>query len=206
MSRESPLILASASPRRRELLAALVAEFAVVASGVDEAFAGDPIDDARRLALAKARDVAARKPGAVVIGSDTIVYAGGKAYAKPLDEADALAIWRALRGRPHSVVTAFAVVAPSGEQVGHVVPAVTLASLDDDAVRAYVASGRPMDKAGAYAIQDDDVPTVERLDGCYCSVMGLPLHALRHALQAAGVACQDPSLSREVCRRCPDRG
>ena len=199
------LILASASPRRRELLGALVEDFETVASTVDEVLGADPVADAESLALAKAREVAARCPGAVVIGSDTIVTDGRRSYGKPEDAADALEMWRTLRGITHRVVTGVAIVGPEGESVGHSVSDVELSALDDDAVRAYIASGRPMDKAGAYAIQDADVPTVARFEGCYCSVMGLPLWRLRAMLAAAGVTTREPAGSRPGCADCPER-
>lgn len=199
------VILASASPRRRELLAALVEDFETVTSTVDEVLGADAVADAEALATAKAREVAARYPGAVVIGSDTIVTDGRRSYGKPEDAADALAMWRALRGMTHRVVTGVAIVGPEGSRVGHSVSDVELSALDDDAVQAYIDSGRPMDKAGAYAIQDADVPTVSRFEGCYCSVMGLPLWRLRAMLAAAGVSTRDPAASRPGCAACPER-
>jgi septum formation protein len=199
------IILASASPRRRELLAALLDKFEVVPSDIEEPFGHDPVADAESLALAKARAVAMDNPGAVVIGADTIVFDGGRAYAKPAGEEEALAMWRALRGRAHRVVTGVAVVGPAGfERSGHSISQVTLAGLDDAAVRAYIASGRPMDKAGAYAIQDTDVGTVSRLEGCYCNVVGLPLWRLRALLADAGIACPEPATRRPECASCPD--
>lgn len=199
------IILASASPRRRELLAALLDEFEVVPSDIEEPFGHDPVADAESLALAKARAVARANPAAVVIGADTIVFDGGRAYAKPADKAEALAMWRALRGRAHRVVTGVAVVGPAGfERSGHSMSQVTLADLDDAAVRAYIASGRPMDKAGAYAIQDTDAGTVSGLDGCYCNVVGLPLWRLRALLADAGIACPEPAARRPECASCPD--
>ncbi|MCC7090182.1 MAG: Maf family protein, partial [Dehalococcoidia bacterium] len=137
--------------------------------------------------------------------SDTIVFDGDRAYGKPEDANDALAMWRALRGRTHRVVTGVAVVAPGYEAAGHTISQVELADLADAAVRAYVASGRPMDKAGAYAIQDTDAGTVTRLEGCYCSVMGLPLWQLRTLLEAAGVSCAEPDGIRSECAACPGR-
>ncbi|HML99241.1 MAG TPA: Maf family protein [Tepidiformaceae bacterium] len=198
------VILASASPRRRELLRALFDEFEVVPSEIDEPFGHDPVADAESLALAKAREVARANSGVVVIGADTIVFDELRAYAKPADEADALAIWRALRGRVHRVVTGIAVVGRGFERTGHAISEVELANLDDAAVRAYIASGRPMDKAGAYAIQDTEVGTVARLEGCYCNVVGLPLWRLRELLMSAGAACAEPAARRPGCASCPD--
>lgn len=199
------LVLASASPRRRELLAALLSEFQVVVSDVEEELAGEPEANAAALALAKARDVAAREQHATVIGADTIVFLGGKSYAKPDGEAGVLEMWRELRGQPHRVVTGVAVVGPGFEQSAHVTAEVTLSDLDDGAIRAYAASGRPLDKAGAYAIQDEDVPTVARLDGCYCNVMGLPLWVLRRVLSNNGILTAPPDAVRAVCATCPSR-
>lgn len=199
------VILASGSPRRRELLAALVDAFEVVPSGVEEPLDAPPVENAMRLARDKARDVLSRDPGAVVIGADTIVFLDGRSYEKPTDADDALRIWRELRGRTHGVVTGVAIVSAATESTGAIVSDVTLNDLSDEAVRAYVASGRPMDKAGAYAIQDEDVPTVTRLEGCYCNVMGLPLWTLRRLLERSGVATREPSGMFERCRACPDR-
>lgn len=199
------MILASASPRRRELLQALVADFDVVVSGVEEPWEDDPVANAENLARDKALDVLSKNPGAVVIGADTIVFDDSRSYGKPGDAAEAEEMWRALRGRPHRVVTGFAVATDGGVQVGSVVSEVELSDLADAAVGDYVASGRPMDKAGAYAIQDEDVPTVRRLDGCYCSVMGLPLWSVTRALEARGVRCADPGKQFSRCGACPDR-
>jgi septum formation protein len=199
------VILASGSPRRRELLAALVDTFEVVPSGVEEPLDAPPVENALRLARDKARDVLSRDRGAVVIGADTIVFLDGRSYEKPAGAADALRIWRELRGRTHGVVTGVAIVSAATESTGAVVSDVTLNDLPDEEVRTYVASGRPMDKAGAYAIQDEDVPTVRRLEGCYCNVMGLPLWTLRRLLERAGVATREPSDMFERCRTCPDR-
>ena len=202
-----PIVLASASPRRRELLRALLgdANAAVDPAGIDERADGDPRDDARRLAREKAAAVARRHPGAAVIGADTIVHDGERAYGKPGDAATATAMLRALRGGAHLVATGVAVVSASGAASEVSASRVTLADLDDAAIAAYVASGRPFDKAGAYAIQDEDVPTVAALDGCYCSVMGLPLWRLRALLATAGVAARAPDRALPRCAACPER-
>ena len=199
------VVLASASPRRLELLAALVSAFEVMPSDAAEDLTGDAIADAGRLALAKAQVVAAREPAALVIGADTIVFDGEHSYGKPRDAADAGTMLRALRGRAHTVVTAVAVVAPWKSVTSHSLARVTLANLSEASIDAYVASGRPLDKAGAYAIQDDDVPTVNSIDGCYCSVVGLPLWRLRAMLREAGVDSREPSAMRDRCATCPER-
>lgn len=198
------VILASASPRRKVLLAALIDDFELVAAGLDEPLGAEPVEDARTLALAKAVHAAGRFPAAVVIGADTIVFDDHNSYGKPLDAEDATAMWRVLRGRAHRVVTAFAVIGAGRQLLEASVSEVELANLDDPGIAAYVASGRPLDKAGAYAIQDEDVPTVARLVGCYCSVMGLPLWRMKAALESAGVTCREPDSTFDRCRACPE--
>ncbi|GBD23193.1 Septum formation protein Maf [bacterium HR29] len=200
-----PVVLASASPRRRELLRALVPAFDAREPNVEEVLGHDPIADARRLALAKAAVVAAGLPDAVVLGADTVVHDGRRHYGKPASPDEAAAMLRALRGRPHTVVTAAAVVHAGEVWVGHSEARVWLAELDDAAIAAYVASGRPMDKAGAYAIQDEDVPTVARLEGCYCAVVGLPLWVAWRGLRALGLPAEAPSAAYPRCEACPDR-
>jgi septum formation protein len=200
------LILASGSPRRRELLAALVDDFEVQPSEVPEEMTGDAVGDALRLAFAKAGAVARLCPEAVVIGSDTIVHDGARAYGKPGTPSGAREMLRALAGRPHLVVTAVAAISAEGDTLsGASTTTVHMAALSAASIDAYVASGRPMDKAGAYAIQDEDVPTVASIDGCYCGVMGLPLWLTRRLLESAGVACKEPSLTFPRCSFCPER-
>ncbi len=199
------VVLASASPRRRELLQVLLDGFTVDPADIDEHTTDDPRADALRLAREKASAVARRHPGAVVIGADTIVHDGERAYGKPGDDGTATAMLRALRGKTHLVVTGIAVVSASGAASEVSASHVTLGELDDDAIAAYVASGRPLDKAGAYAIQDEDVSTVTALDGCYCSVMGLPLWRLRSILAAAGLVVREPHASLSRCEGCPER-
>ena len=199
------IILASASPRRRELLAALVSGFEVIPADVPEPLAGDPCENAVALAVAKAAAVARTFPGAVVIGSDTIVHDGRSPFGKPLDGADATQMLRALRGREHVVATGVAVVTPEVSASGCSLTTVSLTNLTDTQIAAYVASGRPLDKAGAYAIQDEDIPTVSAIEGCYCGVMGLPLWLLGRLLTQAGIETGDPPATFERCAVCPER-
>ena len=201
------VILASASPRRRELLAALLPTFEVVVSDIEEPMTEDPERDAVHLALGKATAVAGRAEfvGAVVIGADTIVHDGLKAYGKPSDPADAVAMLTALRNRTHRVFTGVAVTGGANVRAAVSVSEVTLSNHSDRAIEAYVASGRPLDKAGAYAIQDEDVPTVAALDGCFCGVMGLPLWRLRSLLDAFGVQTTAPDATYPRCAACPER-
>lgn len=199
------VVLASASPRRRELLAALLPSFVVDPADLPEELTGNPDADALRLAAAKARLVAARHPLAAVVGSDTIVADDHREYGKPTDPADALAMLRSLRGRPHRVLTGVAVVAGGAVHTALSEAEVALAPLDDAVLARYVASGRPLDKAGGYAIQDEDPRPVERLDGCYCGVMGLPLWRLRSLLSAAGLPTRTPDETFARCADCPER-
>lgn len=198
-------MLASASPRRRELLSAIVDHFEIIPSDVEEVLAGEPRDEAIRLAAAKAEAVTATTEGALVIGSDTVVHDGEQPYGKPESAVEAQSMLKSLRGRPHVVVTGVAVAHDGRTQTDASESRVWLMDLSDEAVAAYVSSGRPMDKAGAYAIQDEDVPTVARLEGCYCNVVGLPLWRLRALLESEGVPCRTPTDTYARCQHCPDR-
>lgn len=198
--------LASGSPRRRELLAELLDSFAVVPSQTDEDVeAATPAATALVLAVMKALAVAAGDPDAVVVGSDTVVHDGHRYFAKPAGPEEAAAMLRSLAGREHTVVTGVAVVS-GGWLAGTTAQAtVTMASMSDAAIARYVASGRPLDKAGAYAIQDDDVPTVAWLDGCYCGVMGLPLWETWDLLRPLVAGLHQPGTNLVRCRTCPAR-
>jgi septum formation protein len=199
------IVLASASPRRTELLGALIDSFEVVPADITEDLGPDALEDALRLATEKARAVAADYPGALVIGSDTIVHDADRSYGKPTDPADAVSMLARLRGKPHLVTTGVAVVWDGHVDAACSEAEVHLADMSDDAVAAYVASGRPLDKAGSYAIQDADVPTVQRIEGCYCCVVGLPLWRLKRMLEARGVPCREPSATLPQCVDCPER-
>ena len=199
------IVLASASPRRTELLGALIDSFDVVPADIAEDLGPDARADALRLATDKARAVAANHPGALVIGSDTIVHDDERSYGKPTDPADASAMLSRLRGKPHLVTTGVAVVFGGQADAAFSEAEVHLACMSDAAIAAYVASGRPLDKAGSYAIQDADVPTVHHIDGCYCCVVGLPLWRLKRMLEARGVQCREPSETLARCADCPER-
>ncbi len=200
------VVLASGSPRRKELLGAILPGFDVYAADVDETFSESPREDAARLALAKARAGLEADAARLSVGSDTIVADEHRSYAKPVDEADAVAMLRTLRGRPHVVLTGVAVVAGGwAPMVAVSETVVEMAPLTDEQITAYVASGRPLDKAGAYAIQDEDVPTVAACHGCYCGVMGLPLWRVRDLLMEFGVAAREPHEVFARCAACPER-
>ncbi|MGH7390257.1 MAG: Maf family protein [Candidatus Rokuibacteriota bacterium] len=184
------LILASASPRRRELLERLTPEFRVVPADVDETLAGDPTPEAvAALALRKARTVAVRLGQGVVLGADTVVVIDGDALGKPADAAEARSMLRRLRGRRHEVITGVAVVDAAGGRsaADAVVTEVVMRGYDDATIDAYVASGEPLDKAGAYAIQAAGEALVAGWVGSYSNVVGLPLDATRRLLAGFGV-------------------
>ena len=200
------VVLASASPRRRDLLTALVDDFVIDPTHVEESLPShDPERAAELLALRKARAAAEVHPDALVIGSDTIVHDGVRFYEKPESPEDAVQMLMALRGREHIVATGVAVIGGGRERSDVNVSRVTISDLSEAEIRDYVASGRPMDKAGAYAIQDADVPTVEAFDGCYCGVMGLPLWTLRALLERQGMSVGEPGALLPRCAECPSR-
>ncbi len=208
----APLILASSSPRRRELLDALGVTFDVRAPQSDERAEGaDPARLAEGLALRKARDVAAREitvgegaAGPAIVGADTIVVLDRRVLGKPADGEGARAMLRSLRARTHEVITGVAVVAGERTAADHALTAVTMRRYSDAEIDLAIAGGSPLDKAGAYAIQDREFAPVERHEGCECSVIGLPLWTLRRLLRAAaGIEAAEPSYDR--CAACPLR-
>jgi len=191
------LLLASVSPRRRELLARLGVRFTVVASRFDEAslaHVADPEEYVRRAAAGKAEEVAKRRAG-LILGVDTDVVApDGTVLGKPADAADAGRMLRSLSGKTHTVYSAVALLESDGrggvarraERL--VATRVTFAELSDTAIDAYVATGEPRDKAGAYAVQGRAMPFVTRLDGDPSNVIGLPLATVAAMLEGFGVA------------------
>jgi MAF protein len=183
------LILASNSPRRRELLMLLEWPFEVLPADVDESQLPDenPVDYVSRLACEKARAVAEIASG-VVLAADTIVVDGQELLGKPVDPADARKMLERLRGRTHQVYSGIALIdTRSGKaHQGVCCTNVPMRAYSDAEVDAYIATGDPMDKAGAYAIQHPGFHPVEGLVGCYASVMGLPLCHLLVGLRALG--------------------
>lgn len=185
------LILASASPRRRELLQRIGLNFEVRPSQVDENNFRDlpPAARVEHLALAKARAVAQACKEGLVIGADTIVVCRGQVLGKPASAAEAAAMLSFLSGRTHTVYTGVAVVrAPGGEEkFTHSRTEVTFRHLDPAIISAYVATGEPLDKAGAYGIQGRGALLVERINGDYFNVVGLPLVKVVELLEEFGV-------------------
>jgi septum formation protein len=189
----SRLILASASPRRRELLMQIGLEFDVVPAHIDETRrAGeDPAAYVQRLALEKARAVHALHPESFVLGADTTVEVDGHALEKPTDRADAERMLRGLAGRTHDVHTGIAVLSPTQSpgpaQRTHLeTTSVTFASIDEGELAHYLDSGEPYDKAGAYGIQGYAARWIPHVDGDYFNVMGLPLAATVRLLRELG--------------------
>ena len=183
------VILASSSPRRRQLLSLVGIAHQVLPAGIDESYlAGEsPTGHAERLAREKAATVAVMAPDAVTIGADTIVVLDGDVLGKPRDAAHAAAMLRRLSGRSHRVITAVAAVwrgtsVSAVEEVG-----VTFRTLTDREIAAYIATDEPMDKAGAYGIQGYGATIVERVEGDYFAVMGLALNRLVRLLEQLGL-------------------
>ena len=185
------LILASASPRRAEILRSAGLQFTVLSSAVDETPMPSevPQDLVRRLALAKAELVAARALGpAIVIAADTVVVLEGTILGKPRTSEDARQMLEKLSGRTHSVMTGVALIRlPDAERREFIeTTQVHFASVSNEEIVKYLASGEPFDKAGAYAIQGLGGRFVPRIDGCYFNVVGLPLARLWHELSLLG--------------------
>ena len=183
------LILASASPRRSELLAVLVPQFEVVPSGADETIDGTPSPTERVMQLAqrKAQDVFSTHPRDVVVGADTLVFLDGAPLGKPKDREDAAAMLRSLSGRVHEVVTGVCVLWPGGSRIFSETSRVEVLPLSEETIDRYIRSGEPMDKAGGYAIQGIAAEFVKKLDGNLSNVVGLPIPPLAGALKQAGV-------------------
>ncbi len=182
-------VLASRSPRRRELLAALGLAFPVDAADVDETpLPGEPPDVlVCRLCRAKAAAVADRHTGEVVLAADTLVVLDGALLGKPVDPLEAVAMLTALRDRVHVVYTAVCVMNGGVVETRVAATDVKMRAYTDAEIEAYVETGDPLDKAGAYGIQDPRFAPVARWDGCYSAVMGLPIGLAAEMLAAAGI-------------------
>lgn len=185
------IVLASTSPRRFRLLKNLGLKINVIRSRVRESkFSADnPVKLAKTLALAKAQDVARSIGEGLVVGADTIVVLRGKILGKPRDEREAKTMLKELSGRTHEVITGIAVVeASTGRKtVDCVRTKVKFRRLMEREISSYVASGEPLDKAGAYGIQGRAGVFVEKIEGCYYNVVGLPLARLAEILKDYGV-------------------
>ena len=182
------IVLASGSPRRRQLLEMLGIPHVVDPPHVDErAEPGElPETQAARLAREKALAVATRSPGATVLAADTVVVLGDRALGKPISAADAVRMLRELSGREHRVVTAVALARDGNVYERCDVTRVQFRRLADETIEAYVATGEPLDKAGAYGVQGYGAVLIERIEGDFFCVMGLPLRLVTDLLEEAG--------------------
>ena len=189
-SSENKLILASRSPRRSELLRSLGVDFEVSPSKAEEITDPElsPEQNATNIARDKAVWVAQHNPGSYVLGADTMVVLDREIIGQPKDEEDARCILRKLAGKQHRVITGVILITPEGEEYETaVVSTVSIKSVSENEIRSYVATGEPLDKAGAYAIQGKGSFLVESWEGSYSNIVGLPLEALTDLFQQAGV-------------------
>ena len=184
------IVLASASPRRAELLRQIGLEFDVIVSGVEEEGVKDkdPVRLAERLALSKANSVAASLDSGIVIAADTVVYVEGQFLGKPENEHDATRMLQLLSGRSHQVMTGVAIIKQPGMQILSNVETTTvfMRTITDEEICWYIATGEVNDKAGSYAIQGYGAIFVERIEGDYFNVVGLPLCRLSKMLEKFG--------------------
>lgn len=190
------LVLASSSPRRRELLGSLGLNFEIIKPDVDEeAFNLEhllPADVVKFLSRTKAQEVFKYHTDALVIGADTIVVLDGKVFGKPKDAEDAFRMLSALQGSVHEVYSGITVFNPNESDEfppfasDSLCTKVSMRPLTPDEIRAYIATGEPMDKAGAYAIQGYGSTLIEKIDGCYFNVVGMSLYLLERLFEQLG--------------------
>lgn len=189
------LVLASSSPRRKQLLSLGNWKFEVIVSDIDESQHADERPENYVLRLAKEKTLAVAQkasPESIVIGSDTSVIDGDEILGKPKDAQDAVRMLKQLRGRTHQVYTGIAVYRLSDQSMSTElsITNVPMRTYDDDEINAYVSTGDPLDKAGAYAIQHPDFQPVQSMRGCYAGVMGLPMCHVVRALEKFGIQPQ----------------
>ena len=189
MLNERRIILASKSPRRKELLSMIGLEYEVIPSEVDEdASETEPSLMVEQLARQKAESVKEGRDGCIVIGSDTIVCLDGEIIGKPRDESDAFGILKRLQGKTHTVYTGLCIISDDQKIVCHDAARVTFAEMSDGEILDYIRTGEPMDKAGAYGIQGVGGVFVKHIEGSYFTVIGLPIHLLYENLGKLGEA------------------
>ena len=184
------IILASASPRRKQLLDQIGCSYTVKVSTIieDNTANRPPAELAIANAAAKARDVAAQcNDSDIIIGADTIVVLDGQVFGKPADDQDARRMLSQLAGRVHQVISGIAIVTGKRVYSDSQLTLVRIRSLEQAEIERYIATGEPMDKAGAYAVQGIGTLLVESIQGCYNNVVGLPLVALNRLMMKAGV-------------------
>lgn len=184
-----PIILASASPRRQELLSLYGIPFEIEPSFADEEATGPGLMQVKTLASRKCMDVAARHPSRYILAADTLVCVNGEVMGKPKDEADATHMLRALSGRGHEVYTGICLRCPDGRTLLDAeTTKVHFLTLSEAMISAYVATGEPMDKAGAYAIQGKAGIFISHIEGSPSNVIGLPLGLLTQFFEQVGIA------------------
>lgn len=184
------VVLASASPRRKELLSLIFDDYRVLPSRFDEDEVPDelpPADHVQHSALMKARDVAAANPHSLVIGADTIVVVDSRILGKPKDTTEAAEMLNMLGGRTHQVYSGIALIRNGVEKTAFESTDVTFRPLSPELIARYIATGEPMDKAGAYAIQGKGSVLIEGIKGCYFNVVGLPIYRLSRMLEDTGI-------------------
>lgn len=195
ITKDSPLVLASASPRRKRLLRQIGIPFRTLSSRVrEDLLSRDPLMNARLLAEAKAQAVVQKCAGNWILGADTIVVLNRAVLGKPSDEDEAFSMLRQLSGKEHRVITGFCLVAPDSKKAHSeaVVTRVTFKALTRREILGYVATGEPFGKAGSYGIQGIGAFLVKGITGSYTNVVGLPLSALVSALLATGALKEFP--------------
>jgi septum formation protein len=195
ISKNGPLLLASASPRRKQLLRQMGIPFRTLTSRVrEDNLSPDPRRNARLLAEAKARAVLQKSPGNWILGADTIVVLGRAVLGKPRDEGEAFSMLRQLSGKEHRVITGFCLLSPEAKQAHSeaVVTRVRFKTLTKQEILGYIATGEPFGKAGSYAIQGIGTFLVQGITGSYTNVVGLPLCALVKALLGTGALKEFP--------------
>jgi len=197
ISRESPLILASESPRRKSLLEQVAIPFISIPSDIDEKSTdGLASDIARTLAEKKAAAVYKKAQRQWILGADTIVVSGNDILGKPLNDEDARFMLKILNGKEHDVITGYSILNPSGETActDHERTVVAIKALSEKEIDAYISSGEPFGKAGGYAIQGTGSFMVEGIRGSYSNVVGLPLCSLIKRLLHLGALAEFPIL------------
>ncbi|MBI2069715.1 MAG: septum formation protein Maf [Elusimicrobia bacterium] len=200
------LILASASPRRRRLLSEIGLRFKVSPSRLHEDVRGlrDPVAICRKLAVDKAKSVVRHHPEDYVLAADTIVVFQGRILGKPKNRKEAVDMLTMLSGRRHEVLTCVVLAAP-GQRMTSVLARtkVLMRRYSDQEIRRFVASGRALDKAGAYAIQDPKFCPVASIKGCYCNVVGLPVKTVLILLKKRNFFSPGRLPRLFACRECP---
>lgn len=182
------LILATSSPRRKDVFTMLGYEFTAIPSNIDETESIDsPVRLVEQLAYEKAKNVFDNNRDACVVGSDTVVFYNGEIIGKPKDEQDAFRILSLLRGSTHTVYTGLCVLCGEKQMITYDTTLVKFSDFTDAEIWSYIKTGEPLDKAGAYGIQGPGGVLVEKVDGCYFTVIGMPVNKIYSMLKDLGI-------------------